>query len=315
MKKKTITLSGASSGGVRVPADVLVDAVSSLLEGARQATRFFVEGQSTRKGMRPAWLEAACCIEVTGLQPGSVVIDLEAPTLAEADVFRFGGGRQVPMFAEPQRMIDVDSTAVDLFAEVLYSAIHCDREHVVGDRGLFETCVRFARATRGRFGSIELSGLSDGGGRLVVAPDHIPHLELLRDETPAPKAVRVAGRLDTISASKAGIVLVLADGSSVSARLDTQDNEALKHMFNERVVVAGIAQFRPSGKLLTIDVEHIGPARPEDTVFEHAPRAQLRLVPISPARQDATVGVSAFFGTWPGEETDEELLAALEAIR
>jgi hypothetical protein len=26
-------------------------------------------------------------------------------------------------------------------------------------------------------------------------------------------------------------------------------------------------------------------------------------------------GVSAFFGTWPGDESDEELLDALEAIR
>ncbi len=26
-------------------------------------------------------------------------------------------------------------------------------------------------------------------------------------------------------------------------------------------------------------------------------------------------GVAAFFGTWPGDETDEELLAALWAIR
>jgi hypothetical protein len=31
--------------------------------------------------------------------------------------------------------------------------------------------------------------------------------------------------------------------------------------------------------------------------------------------QDALTGVNAFIGTWPGDETDEELLAALKAIR
>lgn len=315
MKRRTVTLCGASDGGLRVPADVLVEAVSALLEGARQATRFFVEGQSTRKGTRPAWLEAVCGFEVTGLKPGSVVIALEAPTLAEADASRFGGGHLVPMFAEPQRMIDVGATAVDLFAEVLASALESDREHVVGDRALFETCVRFARAGRGRFGAIQLSGFPGRDAPLVVGPEHIPHLELLRDETPAPRAVRVAGRLDTISASKASCVLILADGTSVPARLDTQDIESLKQHFNAKVVVSGIAQFRPSGRLLTIDVEHIGPSRPQDVVFEQAPRAPLRLIPASTMRQDSTVGVAAFFGTWPGEETDEELLAALEAIR
>jgi len=31
--------------------------------------------------------------------------------------------------------------------------------------------------------------------------------------------------------------------------------------------------------------------------------------------QDRKSGVSAFFGIWPGDETDEELLAAVRAIR
>lgn len=30
--------------------------------------------------------------------------------------------------------------------------------------------------------------------------------------------------------------------------------------------------------------------------------------------QDATTGVAAIFGTWPGEETDAELLALLKEI-
>jgi len=33
-----------------------------------------------------------------------------------------------------------------------------------------------------------------------------------------------------------------------------------------------------------------------------------------PVPQDATSGVAAIFGTWPGEETDAELLALLEEI-
>jgi hypothetical protein len=31
--------------------------------------------------------------------------------------------------------------------------------------------------------------------------------------------------------------------------------------------------------------------------------------------QPSRGGVAAFFGTWPGEETDEELLAALGELR
>ena len=76
-------------------------------------------------------------------------------------------------------------------------------------------------------------------------------MQLLRDETPAPKPVRVSGNLETISASSSEIVLKLGDGTKVP-------------------VAASVAQ-------------------------------------------DAVSGVAAFFGTWPGEETVEELLGALEA--
>jgi hypothetical protein len=315
MKTRTITLSGTPCEELRVPADILVDAVASLLDGARQATRFFVEGQSTRKGTRPGWLDDVCNLEITRMYPGSVAIAVEAPTLADAAPDRFGRGLQVALFAEPQRTIDPDSTAIDLFATVLESALKGDRDHVLADRGLLDTCVRFARSARGRFGHIELTGTHGRSAPLVVRSEDVPMLELLRDETPSPKAVRVAGTLDTISATKPSIVLVLADGTKVSARLEEQDNDGLKGLFGTRVVVSGVAQFRPSGKLLAIDVEHLGPARPGDVVFEVTPRAVPKVLPVPSTPADSSSGVSAFFGTWPGDETDEELLAALEAIR
>jgi len=119
-----------------------------------------------------------------------------------------------------------------------------------------------------------------------------------------PKAVRVTGTLDTISATKSDVVLTLADGTAVAARLDAHDNQQLKTLFGLRVVVSGMAQFSPSGKLLVIDVEHLGPARDGDAV------SVASLLP-----QDEASGVLAFFGTWPGDETDEDLLDALKAIR
>lgn len=110
-------------------------------------------------------------------------------------------------------------------------------------------------------------------------------------------------------------MLTLADGTAAAARLDARDNEQLATLFGSRVVASGMAQFRPSGELLVIDVEHLGHARAGDAVFESAPRATARKPVASWVPQDEAIGVSAFFGTWPGDETDEELLGALAAIR
>jgi hypothetical protein len=240
------------------------------------------------------------------------VVALEAPSLSDAAPERFGGTHQVSLFAEPQRLIDSGSSAVDIFAGVLASVVHGDRDHVLADRALLGTCVRFARAARDGFDGVQLEGIAGLDTPLVVRRDDVAKIELLRDGTPGPKAVRVSGTLDTISATKSDVVLTLSDGTAVAARLD-RDNEQLKAMFGSRVVVSGMAQFRPSGKLLVIDVEHLGPSRDGDAVFESAPKASARPI-ASLLPQDENTGVSAFFGTWPGDETDEELLDALEAI-
>lgn len=309
-----MTLLGGTHHELRVPAEVLLETVGALVEGARQATRFFVEGESTRKGPRPAWLDAACKIEVTGLRAGSAVVALEAPALVDAAPDRFGGAHQVSLFAEPQRLVDVTNSAVDIFAGVLASVLQGDRERVLADRALLDTCVRFARATRDGFDGIQLQGIAGLDAPLVVRRDDVATVELLRDETPGPRAVRVSGTLDTISATKSNVVLTLADGSGVAARLDAHDNDQLRALFGSRVVVSGMAHFRPSGKLLAIDVEHLGRARDGDVLFEGAPKVAAKpTAPSSP--QDDTTGVSAFFGTWPGDESDDELLDALEAIR
>lgn len=291
---------------------MLLETVGALLEGARQATRFFIEGESTRKGPRPAWLDAACKVEVTGLTAGSAVVTIEA--LADAAPERFGGAKQVSLFAEPQQRLDASLSAVDIFAGVLASVVRGEKERVLADRALLDTCVRFARAARDGFQGVQLAGIAGIGLPLVVRNEDIAKIELLRDETPGPKAVRVSGTLDTISATKSDVVITLSDGTGVAARLDAQDNEQLKVLFNSRVVVSGMAQFRPSGKLLAIDVEHLAPARDGDAVFEAAPKATTRPV-ASLLPQDEASGVSAFFGTWPDDETDAELLDALAAIR
>ncbi len=313
MNKHRLTLLGGFQDEFRVSASILHETVGALLEGARQATRFFVEGESIRKGPRPAWLEAACEIQITALSPGSAVLALEAPTLEEADPSRFSEGGQCSLFDEHDRKLS-KRTSVDLFGDVLAAIVEGETDDVMADRALLDTCVRFARAARGPFEGVQIDGLAARRAPIVIKPEHIPRMELLRDETPPTQAVRVTGTLDTISASRPDVVLTLPDGAKVPARLEDHDAETLKELFGEKVVVSGMAHYRPSGRLLLVDVEAIAMAGENDTLFEATPvsRARGRVAQLFP--QDETSGVSAFFGTWPGDENDEELLEALRAI-
>ena len=313
MSKHSLTLLGGLDAELRVSASVLHEAVGALMEGARLATRFAVEGESVRKGPRPSWLDATCSIDITGLSAGSAVIALEAPTLQEADPDRFGDGGQRPLFEEIDRSFG-DQTAIDLFGKVLAAVVEGKTDDVVADRALLEVCGRFARVSGGGFEGVQLEGLLGRETPLVITPGHVPRIELLRDETPLPQAARVSGTLDTISASGSDVLLTLKDGTKVPARLEDHDPKALKELFDKAVVVSGLAHYRPSGRLLLLHVESIDIARPGDHVFEAVPVARKRLPVATLVAQDESSGVSAFFGTWPGDESDEELLRALREI-
>lgn len=313
MIKQELTLLGGSGDGLRVSAAALREAIDALLEGVHLATRLAVEGESRRKGPRPAWLDAACAIDITGLNAGSVAIAMEVPTLREADATKFGGEGQRSLFEEGDQQFG-DKTAVDLFGQVLESIIDGDAEDVVADRALLDTCVRFARASGDRFEGIQLGGLRGRQLPLVIRPDHIPRIERLRDDTPPPQAARVAGSLDTISASSTDVILKLKDGTRVPARFEDHDPDALKELFGRSVVISGMAHYRPSGRLLMVVAEAINEAGTGDQIFEAAPVARRRLPVNTAVAQDESSGVSAFFGTWPGEETEEELLEALQGI-
>lgn len=314
MKRHALRFLGGRGDGLRIPAQALVDAVGALLEGAERAARLVVEGESLRPGARPAWLAAACRIEVTGLAAGPAVITLEAPTLAEAVPDRFGHDCQASVFGEPGTPVDGSRTAVDFFGDILAALLSGEREALLADRSLLDSCIRFARAGVSGYDGLQLEGLSGRPEPLVVRRDIARTIEQLRDETPAPRAVRVSGILDTISASD--IVLLLDQGETVQGRLEQPAPEELRALCGTKVVASGVAQFRPSGRLSVVDVEYVGPARDADAMWSRIPAPMparyspvARLVP-----QDARSGVAAFFGTWPGDESVEELLAALKEL-
>ncbi len=313
MSRHKLTLMGGFPGELRVPASLLLEAVEALVEGARLATRFAVEGESLRKGARPAWLDAACDFEVTGLTPGSAIIAVDARSLKDIDEARFGSGTPRFLFGEADERFG-EQTAIDIFGRVLASILGGSGDDVLADRPLLESCVRFARVSGGGFTGMRLEGLAGRSSPLEVTSKDVPGIERLRDDTPRPQAARVAGVLDTISASRPDIVLVLKDGTRVPGRLEQHELEALRGLLGTEVVVSGMAHYRPSGRLLLLDVEWLDVARAEDAVFQRAPipRRQ-RIVVEATAPSDGSC-VASFLGTWPGHETDEELQAALRAI-
>jgi hypothetical protein len=254
--KHTLTLG-------RVPAKALVEAVSTLVEAARQASRLRGAPESE--------------LEVVSLAGG--VVELDAPVVLG------------------------DETAIDVFADALSAALSEKRESVFADGPLLELFARFSRSS-----SAGLELARSNGEVLSLRPADVAVLEHLLHVTPGNRAVRVVGDLKPES-TPGMATLVVPNCDSVRVRFT-----GLVPL-SARTVVSGIGHFGPSGACFLVDAEYIGSAVPGDELFEEVPRSHpWDFIPPS-IPQDALTGVKAFFGTWPGDETDEELLAALKAIR
>jgi hypothetical protein len=316
VKQHRLVLQGGSADRLRLPIELLSALLAAVQDGSRLATRFYVEGLSAQAGPRPRWLEACTAHLVTGLHPGSAVLELEAPLLQDVAPEQFGGQQQRDLFAEPNEPVGPDCSAIDLFARVLHQVKAGNAAAVQADRALLESCLRLARLPRVEFSSVALCDGGDDCNSVELSAADVPRLEALIQDTPLPQAVRFACLLDTISMSRQSVLLKAYSGESVLARLGPRiDPEQLRTLWNQRVLVTGTAHYRPSGSIQQIAVDGLQPAEPHDELFSQTPLPTSRQPVFRSEPHDQRSGVAAFIGTWPGDESDAELIAALQAVR
>ena len=227
------------------------------------------------------------------------------------DLFLF-----LPLFREANEPIGPDGSAIDLFVRVIHQVKAGNAAAVRADRALLESCLRLARLPRGEFHGVVLCDVEDDRQSVELSPADVPQLEALIQDTPLPQAVRFTCLLDTISGSRLTGLLRAESGETVLARLGPSvDPEQLRSLWNERVLVTGTAHYRPSGSIQQIAVDGLDRAEPRDALFAHIPLPPSRQPVFRSLPHDQHSGVASFVGTWPGDESDAELIEALQAIR
>jgi hypothetical protein len=111
-----------------------------------------------------------------------------------------------------------------------------------------------------------------------------------------------------VSAAADITALRLNDGRVLRGYAGSVSLDTLKELLGTDVVLEGGITFRPSGEALRIEVESVFPATPGDVIWAQFPKVEPNA---SRSRSwTALTGLDAFFGTWPGDETDEQLAAA-----
>ena len=316
MIEHTIDVRGPKvSDGQRSP-----DAIGSVLKWVDRLVRDSVSMAfrytSRAAGRPPAWFVAASTVRFADVSQGRgcTRLHFEAPRLGEAaeEVYH-----QKELFRTRPPESD---TGFDLVGDMIQDVGRRVADSHRFDAGLLGRLKSF-RSSRSRWGieSLVLHGHRLPEDEPVAMNDDVVACALeLRTVIPEPIRARVAGALDMIRASDGSFELLLPSGDTVQGVLVGNQRDRLHDLWRQRVVIEGQAVFRPSGAPLRVEAEGIAAATDADQFFAKVPKPRASgpgpLAARTAQPQTPKTGAGAIFGQWPGDETDEEILAALKEL-
>ncbi len=306
--EQTVRLRSEAFGN-RPTAGVSGEVLRRLQPAVKDSVLMTLRGQSAGPGRPPTWLSSASDIRFIGVsRDQDAVFHFEVSTLGESAAILYDQNEIWPNRPDP------GLTSLDLLAGVIREVRSGNEESDGFDSHLLQRVSAFKRTLSEGVDEIIVE---DREGRslpeAIVSKATVETAETLRFEIPPPRQVRVAGMLDMIRVSTQTLALRLDDGNEVKGVFLSDDVQPLAGFLNRRVVVLGKAIYRPSGRVLRIDVDSFELGEGVQSFWSRVPRALDQRELPKELRQQAysKCGVAAFFGTWPGDETDEELLAAL----
>jgi hypothetical protein len=269
---------------------------------------------SRAKGRISDALKSAAQVRFVGVESdgdNATLLNFRVPRFGEAAPELFAQGK---MWNEGP---SADDTAFDLLSLAVQDVAARKANSTHFDTPLLRRVSAYEMLLNRGLSNISLPGLSGSGGPRI---DHAVAATAreLSHVTPAPRRVRVAGRLDLMGVSQGVLKLHLESGSIITALwAGIAPIEQHREYFNRDVVVEGMGIFRPSGTLLRIDADALVLATQQDEFFRRAPSATpvgdyQQLARLRPGEASA---YAKLHGSISFDESDEAFFAALETLR
>lgn len=278
---------------------------------AKAAAFMAVRGSGGPVGRPTAWISALTDVRFESAKTtgDTLHIDFLMPTLSatapdeyfnQRDLFRNG--------------LDPEATALDMLLDAIDDVASRNTESGRYDSHVLQRVAALKPIFAG-VDRIRLDAHSRIGRAVLVDETVVTGARDLQHNTPEPLPVRIVGRLDMLRASTLGFGLVLDDGMELSG-VHGGDLGELAPLLSKEVVVVGKLVFRPSGRPLRIEAEHVGLAVGAAPMWRHLPEAarpRVGLAQLIPAGR-GKAGIGHLFGTWPGDEDDAVIEAELARL-
>lgn len=312
MRVHEVRLLSDQDFGKRLPPKQLGYFLAELPTVIQQSISMSFRQRSSLQGRRPPWLDRAGDIRfVDHSSKGGSVLLFEAPTFGDAAPELYQQGELWP--TRPSG----NDTGFDLFGDVLADVTtnNDDSEHF--DPTLLKGLMRFKRVFTGPFRGMDFTSTrSDREQHLQLTPSTLQRVQTFLGETPSPRRVRIVGKLDMMRISTQTFVVHLDTGEEVRGILPDDGMDEAKSLLNQRVLILGKAVYRASGRLLRIEADSVTVGETESSLWSRIPKPGTAKINGFKWHkpQGSRSGMAAILGKWPGEETDQQVRAALAKL-
>lgn len=291
-----------------IPFDMLIEIAEGLKEVSGGALRVLMEGHSNKKGKQPDWLKNSIAFELTGLRPGSTILEINTPRLSDTLI-----NAQMPLPYGDSQLDDIcKGSALDLGLMAFQQAFH-GNDTTLLDKALLKDMQRLKRVFKDGEGSFVLKGRNRSEIRLNA--ERFKEIRKLESSIAPSMTARITGKLELMRHSNSS-VQILADGHVIKAYLTEEVGfQTAKEFFGEEVTIDGIAHFDAKKKVSRFELKKIRLASANDSYFRRVPEPlaeQLSLVQEAKMTGYSGTKLSKVLGKWPGDESVDELLSMLD---
>ncbi|MCX6584248.1 MAG: hypothetical protein NT166_29080 [Candidatus Aminicenantes bacterium] len=289
---------------------VLKEIMDALLDSSDRILRLLVEGDSTIRGNKPDWLKKSLDFIITGLQPGSTILAIDAPVLNEVIPRRFD---QKEIWDD---WIEQDETALTLLSKSISDAVAENTESDFLDAGVLNALLSFRPITKNYAKELRISSNTNRSDTFRISNEEIDKIKKIKIETPTSHTIVISGLFNLIEHSNRRFQLKLEDGKSIDGTMDLSlvDIENMRELWGKKVTIKGKALYRPSGKLRSIEAQLVKPFEPGEEILQRVPRQRRKsfeFVEEYFSEKNSNKSLKKIWGQWPGDESINDLLSAL----
>lgn len=241
----------------------LQDKLTALAEGA---VLNLIEGRSKpRPGQKPKWLKEVIDFQITGLNSGSTILEIEASEISHAYQ-----EKQFGIFDDPEAEQLLHESAFGLASYVYDKAIREPESSGMLDKYLLQKITAFSNILDSDDSEINLISNGQSIAKSVsIKKKTLQQISITEKKTRDSVKTAIIGTLDVMRHKKEQMEIVTADNQRLRAFPGSNMKiKNLTNFFGEKVKVTGLAHFKTDGSFKFIEILDIQTATGEAQTVE-----------------------------------------------